>query len=86
MKFTNTQLAGLVVVGGLGLWYLAHKAGQAVDAAGKAINPTSQNNIFNKGWNSLDQSLGDPSWFPTGVHIADWFSGSSGASSGSNGQ
>jgi len=45
------------VIGGVGIWYAKNQAAKAVGAVGDALNPISQTNIFNRGVNSVVQSL-----------------------------
>ena len=63
MIFSNKHLAGLIVVGALGAWYLTRKASAAAVAAGSAINPVNPDNIFYGGVNEIGGAIaGEKSW------------------------
>jgi hypothetical protein len=47
MTFTNEQWAIVIVVLGLGGWFVIHKAAKTVEKVAKAVNPANPNNVFN---------------------------------------
>lgn len=79
MTFTNKQLAGLVVVGVLGAWYLSRKAKETAAAVGNAVNPVNPGNIFYSGVNEIggaitgDGSFSLGSWFYDLTHKNEGF-------------
>ena len=54
---SNKQMIGLVVVGFGASWYLKNKAAETVKEVGAAIDPTSSENIFYSGVNSVGSTL-----------------------------
>lgn len=57
---TTLIVAGVAVVG---LWYLKRQATETVKQVGQAVNPTSRDNVFYRGVNSVGESLtGDEDW------------------------
>jgi len=60
IKAMNTKVGAVAAVGILGagaIWYTKKKTGEALEVVGDAINPISQNNIFNRGVNAIVQNL-----------------------------
>lgn len=68
----TVAITGAVVV--LGAWYLKRQAGQALADAGQAVNPTNHDNVFNRGFNGLYQSV-TGSGGTLGTDLADWING-----------
>jgi len=59
-RMLNSKVGAVLaigVIGGVGIWYAKNQAAKAVGAVGDALNPISQTNIFNRGVNSVVQSL-----------------------------
>jgi hypothetical protein len=59
-SFYNSKAAAVLavgIVGGVGVWYVKKQAKEAIDIVGDAINPISETNIFNRGVNSVVQTL-----------------------------
>lgn len=71
MNMKTKLYIGGAIAGVALLWYLKHKAGQAVTQAAQAVNPTNQNNIFNQGFNTLYQDV-TGSKGSLGTDLAGW--------------
>ena len=59
-KLLNSKVGAVLavgVVGGIGVWYTKRQAAKALEVVGDALNPVSQTNIFNRGVNSVVQTL-----------------------------
>ncbi len=59
-KLLNSKVGAVAAVGVLGvvgIWYTKRQAAKAVETVGDALNPVSQTNIFNRGVNSVVQTL-----------------------------
>ena len=69
---SNVGIALVVTcaVGG-GLFYAKHKAAQAVDDIGQAINPVNQDNIFASGVNAVGAKLSGNKHWSLGSWIYD---------------
>jgi hypothetical protein len=61
-----------LVVGGV--WLLAHEGEKAVTAVAQAVNPVSQKNVFNRGFNALTKSV-TGSEETLGERVSDWMHG-----------
>lgn len=72
----HQSLAVLVAIGAIAIYfaggYAAKKAGEAAAKAGNAINPINNDNVFNRGFESVGQYItGDKNW-TLGGSIYDW--------------
>ena len=76
MRRINGQvISTALVIGatGLAVWWFSGAAGRAASATGTALNPTDRDNIFNRGFNGLFQSV-TGSEGTLGTELANFFS------------
>ena len=74
MKWTPKNVAiaaGVVLAVG---WYLKYQAGETVKDAANAVNPTNQDNIFNRAFESGYSAITGSDDSP-GVDMAEWWHG-----------
>jgi hypothetical protein len=63
------------VVGGVGVWYVKKQAAEALTSVGDAVNPLSQDNIFNQGVNRVVEVLTGDENQTLGSWLYDLFNG-----------
>lgn len=64
----------LVIAGLLVLWYLKSRAGEVAEKAVEAVNPADQENLANRGFNWLYQTV-TGSEGTAGTDLAGWMEG-----------
>ncbi len=71
MKWTPKTVAIAAGVVVLGAWYLKKKAGDTVQEAANAVNPTNPDNIFYGGVNEVGSAVTGDEHFSLGSWIYD---------------
>jgi len=69
MKWTPKTVAIAAGVVVLGAWYLKRQAGEALEKAGEAVNPTSDQNLAYQGVNSVGAAVTGDEHFSLGSWI-----------------